>query len=88
MVLSGYYTNPSFPSTRYGFVPEGQMTAVVSGDTIATNSYSGKHPENDDREPVEPELPEQPVQGTEAQPSVEKNNTPPTKVKTFGPSKA
>ncbi|KAF5279823.1 hypothetical protein FQA39_LY18216 [Lamprigera yunnana] len=39
VMLSGYYGNPSSHSSEYN--PEGAMTAFISGDTLATNSYSG-----------------------------------------------
>lgn len=38
-MVSGYYGRPSFHRAEYE--PEGAMTAFVSGETVATNSYLG-----------------------------------------------
>ncbi|XP_050299455.1 uncharacterized protein LOC126738257 [Anthonomus grandis grandis] len=43
-VLGGsYYSNPRYvrENTGYEYLPPGQMTAMVVGDTVATNSFSG-----------------------------------------------
>ncbi|XP_060533569.1 uncharacterized protein LOC132706315 [Cylas formicarius] len=39
VMFGGYYSNPM---PAYEYVPQGQMTAMVAGDTVATNSFSGQ----------------------------------------------
>ncbi|KAJ8911278.1 hypothetical protein NQ315_015281 [Exocentrus adspersus] len=43
MSFGGYYSNPLF-SRSYSFLPQGSMTALVTRDTVATNSYAGNNP--------------------------------------------
>ncbi|CAG9767640.1 unnamed protein product [Ceutorhynchus assimilis] len=43
MVGGSFYANPRYAreGTGYEYLPPGQMTAMVMGDTVATNSFSG-----------------------------------------------
>ncbi|KAG5895545.1 hypothetical protein JTB14_010689 [Gonioctena quinquepunctata] len=60
-MFGGYYNNPIFARSRE-FIPQGSMSAVLTGDTLATNSFSGsplvpegqlplEDPENEERYP-------------------------------------
>lgn len=41
MLGGSVYSNPRYVREGYDYVAPGQMTAMVIGDTVATNSYSG-----------------------------------------------
>lgn len=43
-MISGYYSNPIF-GRSHDFVPHGSMSAIVTRDTVATNSYAGNPPQ-------------------------------------------
>ncbi|XP_023312798.1 uncharacterized protein LOC111692901 [Anoplophora glabripennis] len=43
-MFGGYYSNPLF-GRSHDFVPHGAMSAIVTRDTVATNSYSGNPPQ-------------------------------------------
>lgn len=43
-MFGGYYSNPIFSRSR-DFVPHGSMSAIVTRDTVATNSYAGNPPQ-------------------------------------------
>lgn len=44
VMFGGYYSNPLF-GRSHDFVPHGAMSAVVTRDTVATNSYAGNPPQ-------------------------------------------
>ncbi|KAF7278714.1 hypothetical protein GWI33_008090 [Rhynchophorus ferrugineus] len=41
MIGGSYYTSPRFARQGYEYIPPGAMTAMVIGDTVATNSFAG-----------------------------------------------
>lgn len=43
MVGGSFYANPRYAreGAGYEYLPPGQMTAMVVGDTVATNSFAG-----------------------------------------------
>ncbi|KAJ8957918.1 hypothetical protein NQ318_001915 [Aromia moschata] len=43
VMFSGYYSNPLF-SRNFDYTPQGSMSAVVTRDTVSTNTYSGPQP--------------------------------------------
>ncbi|KAJ8978772.1 hypothetical protein NQ317_015496 [Molorchus minor] len=43
IMFGGYYSNPIF-RRNYDLVPQGSMSAVVTRDTVATNSFAGQQP--------------------------------------------
>ncbi|KAK4872313.1 hypothetical protein RN001_016437 [Aquatica leii] len=67
VMVSGYYGRPSHNSAEFN--PEGAMTAFISGDTLATNSFSGgKY--NPGQETDEIELPVEENLNQDAAPTV------------------